>query len=289
MTTAEHTTLRDLVLHYAERRGWRTQRRIAVTVGIDETAFSRFLDGKQDLGAVTTFEILQAISLPVSEYPRAFQLLARAQDESRLFASQRTQRRTARPEAVAGASLPPAPVSAAPASAYPRSAGEQPAAYSPPPLPERAPVGVGGGALVKLALPLALVVAAMGGVLYLFGLRWTLLLAISALILVGLILVVSRRRHRSQARASARLPGVPAAPASWQPAPPPPFAPPPPLPPVPPVQPPSSLELRVRALKQEYGVLPGEPVPAGALAELFQEERFSGEQIIMFYRAFLAS
>jgi hypothetical protein len=83
MVATDFTTLRDLVLHYAGRRGWRTQRRIAVTCGLDETAFSRFLDGKQDIGAVATFALFQAVRVPIELYPLAFELLGRAQDEAR--------------------------------------------------------------------------------------------------------------------------------------------------------------------------------------------------------------
>jgi hypothetical protein len=78
-TDGQFATLRDLVLHHAGRRGWSTQRHIAVACGLDETALSRFLDGRQDIGAVRTYALFREIGIPVERYPLAFELLDRSQ------------------------------------------------------------------------------------------------------------------------------------------------------------------------------------------------------------------
>jgi transcriptional regulator with XRE-family HTH domain len=87
-------TLRDLVLHHAARRGWQTQRQVAVICGLDESALSRFLNGEQDLGARRTHALFQAVGIPVDEYDLAYALLARAQDSARTL---RAGRRSAEP------------------------------------------------------------------------------------------------------------------------------------------------------------------------------------------------
>jgi transcriptional regulator with XRE-family HTH domain len=73
-------TLRDLVLHHAARRGWLTQRHVAVICGLDESALSRFLNGEQDIGARRTHALFQAVGVPVEQYDLAYALLARAQE-----------------------------------------------------------------------------------------------------------------------------------------------------------------------------------------------------------------
>jgi transcriptional regulator with XRE-family HTH domain len=83
MQTEQLTTLRDLVLHHGVRRGWRTQRHIAVACGLDETALSRFLNGDQDLGARRTHALFRAVGIPVDQYDLAYALLGRAQDAAR--------------------------------------------------------------------------------------------------------------------------------------------------------------------------------------------------------------
>ena len=72
-------TLRDLVLHHAARRGWLTQRHVAVICGLDESALSRFLNGEQDIGARRTHALFQAVGVPVEQYDLAYALLGKAQ------------------------------------------------------------------------------------------------------------------------------------------------------------------------------------------------------------------
>jgi len=76
-------TLRDLVMHYAERRGWPTQRTVAVMCGLDESALSRLLNGEQDVGARRTHALFQAVGIPVEHYDLAYALLGRAQERAR--------------------------------------------------------------------------------------------------------------------------------------------------------------------------------------------------------------
>jgi hypothetical protein len=76
-------TLRDLVMHYAARRGWRTQRHIAVACGFDESGLSRFLNGEQDIGARRTHALFQAVGIPVEQYDLAYALLGQAQEQAR--------------------------------------------------------------------------------------------------------------------------------------------------------------------------------------------------------------
>jgi hypothetical protein len=79
-TRHEFETLRDLVLYYGGRRGWHTQRQIAVMCGLDESALSRFLNGEQDLGARRTHALFCAVGVPVDRYDLAYALLGRAQE-----------------------------------------------------------------------------------------------------------------------------------------------------------------------------------------------------------------
>lgn len=83
-------SLRELVLHYAAGRGWRTQRQIAVFCGLDESALSRLLNGEQDVGALRTHALFQAVGIPVERYDLAYALLGQAQAAAR---STRTLRR----------------------------------------------------------------------------------------------------------------------------------------------------------------------------------------------------
>ena len=83
MQAVTFDTLRDLVLYYGSRRGWRTQRHIAVACGLDESALSRFLNGEQDIGARRTHALFRAIGVPVDQYDLAYALLGRAQDLAR--------------------------------------------------------------------------------------------------------------------------------------------------------------------------------------------------------------
>src|SRR5690349_13850470 len=76
-------SLRSLVLGCARRRGWSTQRHIAVACGLEESAFSRFLDGRQEIGAVATFGLFREVGIPHEHYGTAFELLDRAQREAR--------------------------------------------------------------------------------------------------------------------------------------------------------------------------------------------------------------
>lgn len=82
-------SLRDLVLHHAARRGWHTQRHVAVICGLDESALSRFLNGEQDIGARRTHALFQAVGIPVEEYDLAYALLGRAQDTAHQLRSGR--------------------------------------------------------------------------------------------------------------------------------------------------------------------------------------------------------
>lgn len=88
----EFETLRDLVLHYGARRGWYTQRRIAVMCGHDESALSRFLNGEQDLGARRTHALFCAVGVPVERYDLAYALLGRAQEQSKQSREARSDR-----------------------------------------------------------------------------------------------------------------------------------------------------------------------------------------------------
>jgi hypothetical protein len=85
-TTTQATTfetLRDLVMHHAARRGWLTQRTVAVMCGLDESALSRLLNGEQDVGARRTHALFQAVGVPVEQYDLAYALLGRAQEQAR--------------------------------------------------------------------------------------------------------------------------------------------------------------------------------------------------------------
>jgi hypothetical protein len=101
-------TLRDLVMHYAARRGWSTQRTVAVMCGLDESALSRLLNGEQDIGARRTHALFQAVGIPVDEYDLAYRLLGRAQEAAHL-------NRVAR-QAGAGRGAPMPPAAFRPAS-----------------------------------------------------------------------------------------------------------------------------------------------------------------------------
>jgi hypothetical protein len=83
MQATEFESLRDLVMHYAKRRGWRTQRHVAVACGFDESGLSRFLNGEQDIGARRTHALFQAVGVPVEKYDVAYALLGRAQEQAR--------------------------------------------------------------------------------------------------------------------------------------------------------------------------------------------------------------
>jgi hypothetical protein len=83
MQATTFETLRDLVMHHAARRGWRTQRHIAVACGFDESGLSRFLNGEQDIGARRTHALFQSIGVPVEQYDLAYALLGRAQELAR--------------------------------------------------------------------------------------------------------------------------------------------------------------------------------------------------------------
>jgi transcriptional regulator with XRE-family HTH domain len=102
MQTIDFDSLRDLVLHYGARRGWQTQRQIAVMCGIDETGLSRFLNGEQDIGARRTHALFQAVGVPVDRYDLAYALLGRAQEQARAD----REARLARVDAVAPARIP---------------------------------------------------------------------------------------------------------------------------------------------------------------------------------------
>ena len=82
-------TLRDLVLYYGARRGWSTQRHIAVACGLDESALSRFLNGEQDIGARRTHALFREVGVPVDQYDLAYALLGRAQDLARTLRQSR--------------------------------------------------------------------------------------------------------------------------------------------------------------------------------------------------------
>lgn len=78
MTAPPFTSLRELVLHHAARRGWHTQRQIAVFCGLDESALSRLLNGEQDIGAWRTHALFRAVGIPVEQYDLAYALLGQA-------------------------------------------------------------------------------------------------------------------------------------------------------------------------------------------------------------------
>ncbi|HEY7296269.1 MAG TPA: helix-turn-helix transcriptional regulator [Dehalococcoidia bacterium] len=80
MTTVHFASLRELVLYHAARRGWRTQRQIAVLCGIDESALSRLLNGEQDIGAWRTHALFRTVGIPVEQYDLAYALLGRARE-----------------------------------------------------------------------------------------------------------------------------------------------------------------------------------------------------------------
>jgi transcriptional regulator with XRE-family HTH domain len=84
MQAVTFETLRELVMHYAARRGWRTQRHIAVVCGFDESGLSRFLNGEQDIGARRTHALFQAVGIPVEQYDLAYSLLGAAQEQARV-------------------------------------------------------------------------------------------------------------------------------------------------------------------------------------------------------------
>lgn len=90
MTTRAFTELRDLVRHHGARRGWHSQRQIAVFCGLDETALSRFLNGEQDIGARRTHALFQALGVPVEQYNLAYALLGRAQEQAHAARERRT-------------------------------------------------------------------------------------------------------------------------------------------------------------------------------------------------------
>jgi hypothetical protein len=83
MQATTFETLRDLVMHYAGRRGWSTQRTVAVMCGLDESALSRLFNGEQDIGARRTHILFQAVGIPVDQYDLAYILLGRAQEQAR--------------------------------------------------------------------------------------------------------------------------------------------------------------------------------------------------------------
>ncbi|MGD9892014.1 MAG: helix-turn-helix domain-containing protein [Dehalococcoidia bacterium] len=83
MQATEFESLRDMVMHYARRRGWRTQRHVAVACGFDESGLSRFLNGEQDIGARRTHTLFQAVGVPVEQYDVAYSLLGQVQEQAR--------------------------------------------------------------------------------------------------------------------------------------------------------------------------------------------------------------
>ncbi|MGH2585387.1 MAG: hypothetical protein ACRDJE_10785 [Dehalococcoidia bacterium] len=85
-------TLRQLVLHYARRRGWRTQRHIAVACGFDESGLSCFLNGEQDIGAWRTHALFQEIGVPPDHYDLAYTLLGHALEQARALREARLRR-----------------------------------------------------------------------------------------------------------------------------------------------------------------------------------------------------
>ncbi len=133
-------SLRELVLHDAAGRGWRTQRQIAVCCGLDESALSRLLNGEQDVGALRTHALFRAVGIPVERYDLAYALLGQAQ-----AAAQATRALRHVPTA---------------APAFGRD-GRQPGQPAPPSLAGSAlPVAVGPARLLgQPDLPAALVVA----------------------------------------------------------------------------------------------------------------------------------
>lgn len=96
MQSTAFSSLRDLVLHHGKRRGWSTQRHIAVACELDETALSRFLNGEQDIGARRTHALFRELGVPVEQYDHAYELLEQAQELARRSAARRvTVRRVA--------------------------------------------------------------------------------------------------------------------------------------------------------------------------------------------------
>ena len=89
MQATTFESLRDLVLYYGARRGWSTQRHIAVACALDESALSRFLNGEQDIGARRTHALFREIGVPVDQYDLAYALLGRAQDLARTLRQSR--------------------------------------------------------------------------------------------------------------------------------------------------------------------------------------------------------
>jgi len=83
MQATAFDSLRDLIMHHAARRGWATQRTVAVMCGLDESALSRLLNGEQDIGARRTHALFQAVGIPVDQYDLAYALLGRAQEQAR--------------------------------------------------------------------------------------------------------------------------------------------------------------------------------------------------------------
>lgn len=90
MTALAFADLRALIRHHGERRGWRSQRQIAVMCGLDESALSRFLNGEQDIGARRTHALFQTIGVPVEQYDIAYALLGRAQEQARAARDRRS-------------------------------------------------------------------------------------------------------------------------------------------------------------------------------------------------------
>src|SRR5438270_58394 len=100
-----------MVMYYAHRCGWKSQRTVATYCGIDETGLSRFLDGRQDLGAVATYALFRTVRIPTAELPIAFELLTQAQAEVKT--SHREAVRVTAPMAAAGSSAGETPSPAA--------------------------------------------------------------------------------------------------------------------------------------------------------------------------------
>lgn len=78
-TLSNAVTLQDLLLTCGRRRGWRTQRHIAVSCEIDETAYSRFVHGEQEIGATRTYALFRAVGVPAERIDLAYTLLEQAQ------------------------------------------------------------------------------------------------------------------------------------------------------------------------------------------------------------------
>lgn len=83
MSTDGAVTFRDVVLYYGRRRGWSTQRHIAVACEIDESALSRFLKGEQDIGTCRAHALFQQLGIPAAHYDVVYSLLAQAQRRAR--------------------------------------------------------------------------------------------------------------------------------------------------------------------------------------------------------------